>query len=43
MQNQLSAIQKRFDEAEEKEHWERLKTLLLSEDKEKCCSRNELD
>ena len=34
MQNQLSAIQKRFDEAEEKEHWEKLKTLLFSEDKE---------
>ena len=34
MQNHLSAIQKRFENETEKEHWERLKTLLFSEDKE---------
>ncbi len=30
----LEDIQKRFEEAEEKEHWEKLKKLLFSEDKE---------
>ena len=30
----LKDIQKRFTQATEKEHWERLKTLLFSEDKE---------
>ena len=30
----LEDIQKRFAQATEKEHWERLKTLLFSEDKE---------
>ena len=30
----LKSIQERFEEATEKEHWEKLKTLLFSEDKE---------
>ena len=30
----LEDIQKRFEEATEKEHWEKLRTLLFSEDKE---------
>ena len=30
----LEDIQKRFEEAIEKRHWERLKTFLFSEDKE---------
>ena len=30
----LKDIQKRFEDATEKEHWERLKMLLFSEDKE---------
>ena len=30
----LEDIQERFAQATEKEHWERLKTLLFSEDKE---------
>ena len=30
----LEDIQKRFTNTTEKEHWERLKTLLFSEDKE---------
>ena len=34
MQNQLSAIHRRFEKTAKKEHWERLKTLLFSEDKE---------
>ena len=34
MRSHLSAIQKRFENVTEKEHWERLKTLLFSEDKE---------
>ena len=33
MQNHLSAIQKRFEEVEEKEHWEKLQRLLFSEEK----------
>ena len=37
----LERCQKRFERATEKEHWERLKTLLFSEDKEKCSTRNE--
>ena len=41
MQNQLSAIQKRFDNATEKEHWEKLKTLLFSGQRERR-NRNEL-
>ena len=34
MNMNLEEIQKRFEEAEEKEHWEKLQTLLFSEDKE---------
>ena len=30
----LEDIQKRFAQATEKEHWEKLRTLLFSEDKE---------
>ena len=30
----LEDIQKRFTQATDKEHWEKLKTLLFSEDKE---------
>ena len=30
----LKEIQKRFEEATEKEHWEKIKLLLFSEDKE---------
>lgn len=30
----LEEIQKRFEEVTENEHWEKLKTLLFSEDKE---------
>tara|TARA_A100001015_G_C15043436_1_gene741564 strand:- start:3528 stop:3704 length:177 start_codon:yes stop_codon:yes gene_type:complete len=34
MNMNLEEIQKRFEESEEKEHWEKLRTLLFSEDKE---------
>ena len=34
MNTNLENIQKKFENATEKEHWEKLQTLLLSEDKE---------
>ena len=34
MKMKLADIQKRFEDVTEKEHWEKLQTLLFSEDKE---------